>query len=435
VFSGAFKKRTAEKNDISSLFHNQPKSTIMDVFAKSSMFAPQGTQKKIKADVLLPTRLTAKVQVYLFPTTLSEEVSTKIGFSFALIGSSSNKSSVEWKSYLVSYTCFLFPQITRSLDKNNYEISELKVDDIKEILDKVSKLVEASKAEGDESSIKTGFLSGLKFHDGLPSLGETSNEAWLGAECKMKHVYCHYATVLFLAAKQVTDANSRTQISKSRPEALIRKYHLDEETGILNGSFRLSDHAHIMLNVAWAEMGAFKVNCVTSFAKFSSDEANLAQDIIYTNMQLMKYSGMTHAQISYKFLKAYPWAADIPILRSSVVTFIDSLIQSNAVEAYLQPFTKIMYGDKSALYPRKDMEPLVACAVAAETDVHETLQGFYTSQKFGAVIEAFLEERKDREIRRNRLARGIKGSMAYEEAHEDSEESGDEQDEDEDDTE
>jgi len=378
----------------------------MDAFAKNSMFAPQAAQSKTKSTLLLSTRLKSKVRVFVFPANLSEEDSTIIAFAFCLTGSAVNKMSPEWKSYLVSYTCFLFPNLTRGLDKNAYEIEEMNVSDIASQMEKIKALVSAAQTQEEHTVIPSGFLSGFSLHDSLPSLGITTDEEWLGAECKMKHVYCHYATLLFLSAKQATDDRAKAQMAKKRPDALIRKYHLDSDTSILVGAFRLSEHAYTMLNVAWSELGAFKVQCISQFAKFSSDESNLAQDIIYTNMQLMKFSGMAHAQISYRFLKSYPWATEIPILRSSVVTFIDSLMQSNSIEPELQPYTKIMYGDKSALYPRKDMEPLVACAVAAETDIHETLQGFYTSQKFGGVIEAFLDERKDRETRRTHKSRG-----------------------------
>lgn len=380
----------------------------MEGFATASMFAPQIAKNKVKAGNLLPTRMVSKVRVVVFPSTLTQDEARYIGLAFAVLGASTTGSSDVWKSYLVSYTCFLFPELGRKLDSNAYEVLETSLESVRGQLDLIARLeYEALNAEDDSKDTDTA-LSNFVLHTALPALGEIAGGQWVGVEAKIKQIYCHYATVLFLAGKKVSDARSRAQITTSRPLALISKYHLDDPTVILTGTLRLSDYAHEMLNLSWDELGAFKIACITRFADFGTDATNLPQDIIFTNLQLLKFSGMAHALINYKFLKAYPWAVEIPVLRSSIVTFIDSVAKSAKVEAKLQPFVKMMYGDKTDLFPRKEMEPLIACAVAAETDVHESLSGYYTTQKFGPVVEAFLEERQDRERIRNRAARGLK---------------------------
>jgi len=248
-----------------------------------------------------------------------------------------------------------------------------------------------------ENTLPDDGLLGLTLHPGLPAAGASQGYRWCGAEASMKHVYAHYSLVVFLAGKGIDDIN-RSAITEKRPRAIINKCKLDEVTETLNGSLRLSDPSHTYINAAWSEMTIFRAACFMEFIHYASMEVNLAQDIIYTSVHLLRYTGLSHARFSYKLIKSNPWVREFPPLQSSVAVFEDSLKESMRVPSILQPYVKLIYADKSSLFPRKEMEPLVACAAAMEQQLHDTVQQFFRSDKYAAIVDLFLDERNRRAV-------------------------------------
>lgn len=358
------------------------------------MFAPRAYAPQASR-TLMKTRLVKKTMIYTFPTDLSEEELLSTGLAFMLMGTNTTASLEEWKSYVCSYTCFLIPEMRGKLALENYAYTAVSKASMAPILARLQTYIDKGLAEEEDNNLSDTGLVNITLHAGLPAASAPSGYKWVGAEATMKHIYAHYSLVVFLAGKIITDVN-RAAITENRPGAIIGKCNLDEETLTLVGALRLSDPSHTYIHAAWAEMTTFRAACFLEFMNYASMNVNFAQDIIYTSVHLLRYTGLTHARFAYKLLKANPWVREFPPLQGSVTVFEDSLRESMKVPSLLQPYLKLIFADKSNLFPRKEMEPLVACAVAIEEQMSDTVQQFYRSDKYAAIVDLFMDERQQR---------------------------------------
>lgn len=367
-----------------------------DIFQTARMFAPKAYAPRAGKN-LMSMNLVEKTVVYLMPKELSMDEKKLVGLVFMIMGTSKTATLEQWKSYVCSYTCFLIPGMQSKLKPDSYAVVTVSKANLAPVLARVQAYVDASVLEEAENALPDDGLAGLALHPGLPPADAPGGYKWCGAEATMKHTYAHYSLVVFLAGKNIDDQN-RTSITENRPRAVIGKCSLDEITETLNGSLRLSDESHTYINAAWSEMTIFRAACFLEFVNYASMDVNMAQDIIYTSVHLLRYTGMSHARFSYKLIKSNPWVREFPPLQSSVAVFEDSLRESQRVPSVLQPYLKLIFADKSSLFPRKEMEPLVACAAALEQQMHESVQQFFRSDKYAATVDLFLDERNNRAV-------------------------------------
>lgn len=358
------------------------------------MFAPKAYAPSARK-TLMRTALVERTVVYVMPEDLSDKEKLMVGLVFMLMGTAQSATLSSWKSYICSYTCFLLPEMRGKLPADSYATTSLTRAAVAPMLALVEQYMDNGLAEEDQNALPDEGLIGVTLHSGLPAAAALSGYKWCGAEATMKHVYSHYSMIVFLAGKIITDVN-REAITDRRPAAIIGKCNLDPLTLTLNGALRLSDASHTYINAAWSEMTVFRAVCFLEFMNYASMEVNFAQDIIYTSVHLLRYTGLSHARFSYKLIKANPWVKDFPPLQSSYTVFEDSLRESMKIPAMLQPYIKLIFADKSNLFPRKEMEPLVACAVAIEQQMYDTVQQFYRSDRYTAIVDLFLAERQRR---------------------------------------
>jgi hypothetical protein len=251
-----------------------------------------------------------------------------------------------------------------------------------------------------ETAIKAGVLI-----PGLPSVDPEAPLAESYGEWAPRIIVSHYSIVLFLAGKRI-EGDDHTAISVNRPLALRGKAHIIDQSAFMEGQLRLSDISHIQINNAWSESSSLRAACLSEFSLFSQSDTEFTQDLIYTTMHLLKYSNMTHAKITYDFLLGNTWAIEVPALRKSIGVFLDSVRASASYADHLLPYLKLIYGDKIDIFPRKDLEPLIACAVAVGAETNPTLLDFYVSGEHQSIVDAFLEEYEARKrIRSKELAK------------------------------
>lgn len=363
-------------------------------FDVARMFAPKAYAPSA-SKALMKTRLVKKTIVFILPSDISEADMMAVGLAFMLMGTATGAPLESWKSYVCSYTCFLLPEIQGRLPAESYTFVSLSKAAITPVLARIQQYVDMGLVEDDANKLPDDGLAGVTLHPELPAAGAGAGYKWCGAEATMKHIYAHYSLIVFLAGKIIT-VDNREAITEKRPAAIIGKCNLDENTLTLNGPLRISDDGHVYINAAWSEMTIFRATCFLEFIQYASMEVNFAQDIIYTSVHLLRYTGLSHARFSYKLIMSNPWVKDFAPLQSSYTTFEDSLKESIKVPALLQPYVKLIFADKSSLFPRKEMEPLVACAVAMEQEMHDSVQQFYRSDKYAAIVDLFLAERQRR---------------------------------------
>jgi hypothetical protein len=365
---------------------------------KTNVFSPKGHISLTRKQQVVPTAFSDRIAVPHLPDNTTVEVRNAFAYGMMMCGTSESKLSAEWKAYLPAYTVVVVPGLKGKMAATAFSFTQLSSAQVQDFADRFSRFqlalvgrdpsaISLAKVDLESSPCMPGLplpKKGLEWEEGF---GEWEPKIYLS----------HYSIVLFLAGKRI-EGEDHSSVAVKRPDALKRKGHMTGTIAFLDGKLRISDSAHLLVNNAWAEMSSLRSVCFTEFAKYEQMETDITQDLIYTTMHLLKFSGMAHAKITYGFLKAYPWVHEVPSLKTSLGVYVESIRAAAKYPAAIQPYVKLIYGDKAEIFPRKELEPLVACAVASESEVNDSLMGFYTSGEFGPIVDAFLNERNVRAV-------------------------------------
>lgn len=371
--------------------------TSKGLMPSEGVFGPKNLSRVGKQQTPLKAAFIDKCMVHLLPGGVSEETREKIAFAMMMTGGSKDDMLGPWKQYIATYTFLMFPGLRKKADVSGFVFREVPMNEVNGIIQKIDSLIEALNSE-DQTRISTAaaMLEGKAIYPGLPTI--PSELDWMAGhgEWVTKVIACHYSLVLFLCGKRL-EGDDHSAITKRRPDALRKKAHLGDTIAFLDGPLRLSDVSHLQINNAWAEVSSLRSVCIQEFALFSGMNTDFVQDIIHTSMHLLRYSGMQHAKITHDFLRANEWAVDLPSLRTPIGVYVDSVKAASRYPREIQPYIKLIYGDKADVFPRKELEPLIACALSVGRELNESLNDFYASGEFGPVVEAFLNERERRE--------------------------------------
>lgn len=369
----------------------------MDFLSNTTVFNPSAGIQRGQKTTIISTGFTKKILFYVLPDNISSESRERTLFLLAALGASTEESLDKWKSWILTYVCAMTPAIAKMVSSKMFQaiqVSSARILEIDQVFEEVEKAIEQDDATA--VGVLTTKLASLEIFTALPRLPSGLNLANANGEWNAKVVACHFSIMLFLAGKRV-DGNDHSQITTARPRAVKSKAHLAGTVDLLEGTFRLSNTAHTRINDAWSEMGALRAIVFTEYAKFESAEVDEYQNIIWTTMHLLRFSGMSHAAIVFSFLQVCPWVHEIPTLRPALAAYARSIVEAEKVDQKLFPYVKLIYGDKSTFFLRKDLEPLIACAVSVLTETNPTLAAYFTKAEFAPIVEAFELKRKEKE--------------------------------------
>jgi len=388
-----------------------------------SMFQAQGPKPGRSSKRIPVTAFTQRVVVPVLPRDASYDLQIAFGVYLMLCGTSASTSLDEWKKYIATYSAYIVPSVAQRLPQEVYTLHPIGTEKAQQIIAAYGGFKTYLEAldGGADADHKEALLRGLQV-EGLPRPPSQGPWEEVYSQGHPKVIACHYAIVLFLMSKRV-EADNHSPITEARPRALKGKAHITEVMPFLDGKLRLSDVSHLALNSAWSESAALRGACVLEFCRFAEIETDITQDLIYTSMHLMKFGAMAHAKITYAFLKAYPWAGEIPALMNAISIYKDSVLASSKHPEEIRPYLKLIYGDKLSIFPRNELDVLVACAVEVEKETNPTLADFYVNDQYGPIVESFKEEMEKRgEIRRRLIDSQLSKLQGFaDEAEEDEE--------------
>lgn len=369
----------------------------MEFLSTTTVFNPSAGIQKGPKTTVPATGFTKKITYYTLPETASTETRERVMFYLASLGTSSEESLEKWKSWVVTYVCAMTPALSKMLNAKMFQATQIPSPKLLEV-DTIFSDAESAILKDDAAAVEsiTARLAALDTFPVLPRMAEKLNLANANGEWTAKVIACHFSIMLFLAGKRV-DGNDHSQVTIARPRAIKSKAHLDGTIELLEGTFRMSNRAHTRINDAWSEMGALRAIVFTEYAKFESAEVDEYQNLIWTTMHLLRFSGMSHAAIVFSFLQVCPWVYEIPTLRPALALYARSVVEAEKVDSKLFPYIKLIYGDKSTFFLRKDLEPLIACAVSVLTETNPTLAAYYTKPEFAPIVEAFELKRREKE--------------------------------------
>lgn len=348
--------------------------------------------------VMAPLALTDPIPVSILPAAASASAKNGLFFGLMLRGTSDERSLAKWKSWISGFVVNMVPALASKMPAKVFtfvKISDQIVNDLAKAFDDVISAYAARDPSGLQAPITT-LMSNTVFA-GMPEMRADAPLAKANKEWVFKVIMMYFSVLLFVAGKRI-EGDNHEALSINRPRAVKKKAHISSVVAFLDGDLRMSDTAHIQVNSAWAEMSALKGEAFREFAKYTQSDTDFGQDLIYTTMHLLEWNGMQHAKITMDFLHAYPWATEIPALRTPIAIYLQSLYASVKYPVEIRPYLKLIYGDKVSVFPRKDLEPLVACAVAMAKSVSPTLADFYVSGDYNAIVESFLTEARRRQV-------------------------------------
>lgn len=393
----------------------------MDAIKNSTVFNPTSGIGYGTGSVAMATSFSEPITYYTLPETMSQKSRARIVFYIAALGTSTDIGLKRWKSWLVTYVCAVTPAVGKMLNRKTFQavqLSSTKVLEVDTIFDALEDQLDAEDAAGVERSSKA--LADLNIFADFPRMKGGLNLGAANGEWTFKVVACHYSIVLFLAGKRVA-GDDHSQITVARPRALKSKAHISDPVDLLEGSFKLSDVSHVKINDAWSEMGALRGVVFTEYIKFESVDTDEFQNLIWTTLHLLRFSGMSHASIVYNFLQVCPWVHEIPTLRPALASYARSIVEASKVDPRLFPYIKLIYGDKSTFFQRKDLEPLIACAVSVLTETNPTLSAYFTRPEFAPIVEAFNSKRQEKEAQLGASIKITAPTMQFEDDEEGSE--------------
>jgi hypothetical protein len=343
--------------------------------------------------------------------TLTYEQKISVIVAFMLCARSVDDYVNNWKTFIITLICLGFPEFKNVL-----------VDGASEMVDGhhlpatfITAACDA--AQGLINSFKAGIESPdpipLQLPDNLPEVQIAAYSTEHVESSAMESVYGFISLVIFLMGKD-TSTTDRRAIKTARPDAIRRKYKLDNARYFLDGGGALSDEAQDGICQAWLRMPFLRRLWVPEFAKFK-DSPGGPSEVVYTTFKLLEYSGMQHAYYVFRLVDALPWVINIPILKPALTVYVTSISELSTVNPLIQPFYKLIYGDATKIFYRNAMNEIVSCAILYGTRTAPSLRRFVVSQSAVQAVQDFLVAAKGRNVI-------VTGEAAIEEALEEEDE-------------
>lgn len=362
-----------------------------------AVFAPN--LETVASNVIVPG-ITEVVTARFLPTTASTEARKALMLVMAILATSSTDNKALWKSYLVTYILIAYPSLATDKDvARAVSIQQITDEEMVGLNAAGALLKDIIREEEVSKTLGRRILRQAKklFPQYDVALSENDLEDLADSQ-DIRAMYGHVSLVIFLAAKVITDQN-RNSITSARPKALISKYRMpaneNGELTILNGTAKMSNEAHNGINRAWLEMSGFRIPALTQIIRGAVLGADISHDVVHTTVRLLAFSLMSHAVFCRDLITTYDWVQDYDPLRSSISIFVSSANALAKVDPVLRPYVKVIYQDRASFFPRRDMLPLVACAVAVKQEDGGSMMNYATDAQFSGVVAAFRAKRAE----------------------------------------
>jgi len=336
------------------------------------------------------TGIIEKLVIYVWPKNVSDDNKLKTLSVLMACGRSESESPSAWATFAFSYNCLCFPEFVgkiQAVNSREYKFVPLPPLFISQATD----LMET--AEDYEDETPEAYLTALTrivFPAHLPAvtLGiDTLNPDYAACQT-VEVIYGYCSLILFLAGKKITEKNS-VAITEKRPQNLIDAFSIhDSSAYALTGAGQMNSSAHHMINQAWSTYAGARQAIITEVAVFAAG-TSLPQRVVYTVTKLLENSGMQPAYFIHRFLQAMPHAATYSCILPSLNAYVSSIREVAAAPAHLQPYYKLIHGDRTRAFHRNTLLILAACAITYEKYTSPSMNNFDLGEGATAAINMF----------------------------------------------
>jgi len=204
-------------------------------------------------------------------------------------------------------------------------------------------------------------------------------------------VYIALSSILFCIGRQASES-ARASVIDNRPDALIRRFQIpEEEQVILPG--RSSGPSREMLEGvynAFSNYTEVRQAIVLFFLALKREGHHLPlhMEIMMTNFQLMRGSGMTHVEAVTRLARSHPWTLKVPELQPYYYKFTEDLAQFEEIEEDIRPYHRLLVPQSQYLFLSSELRPLVAVAGSFHEDIEKTFSGYvYNKANYLGLID------------------------------------------------
>nr|WKE35260.1 hypothetical protein [Plasmopara viticola lesion associated mononegaambi virus 2] len=318
-----------------------------------------------------------RLVVYHWPRkNITDQAKLSVLAYFTAYGRSESISPSAWATWAFSYVTLAFEQmqgLARAQNDREFEYRPLPYDFIEAIVT----LENACEDYDEHPEVYAQAATRVPHLPNIPDMpsNEETFPPELAATVTIPAVYGFAALIIFLAGKRINEKNAST-ITERRPMNLVNAYQIpDPATYCLTGDGKMGLTSHPYINQAWVTYAPMRIAVISEVARFSAGRS-LAQRVVYTLVKMMEYSGMQQGTFIHEFLQARPEAVNFSCTRPSYNAYATSLREVASAPAHLQPFYKLIHGERTRAFHRNSILILSACATAYKKAITPSMINF-----------------------------------------------------------
>jgi hypothetical protein len=217
--------------------------------------------------------------------------------------------------------------------------------------------------EVEESGDATGFDV---------ELGEDRDGAYTSVQ--EVQLYGALAVCLFALGKQMTEDN-KTAFTEKRPQAVMGKYGVsaDESIFLKGGKYATHPSVFAAIRQGAAIHQEIRSVLVRQLVHVSAQEFQTPElDVLVTIFKQLAGTQLAHVGAIADLILSQPWVLRMDELRPSLMSFQASMEAWMAMDPIERPYVRLLTSDHKALFPRRDMMPLIAVASAEKRGLEST---------------------------------------------------------------
>lgn len=187
----------------------------------------------------------------------------------------------------------------------------------------------------------------------------------------------YFAIVTFLAGRSDSDkvvANVRERRTKN----LYDSHNGKVEFYTVGGELTIAPGTIKTLIRVWSADPTFRSLMITTIIPVSEGSGGIIGAIVGTTLKMNRYAGMNHVLIVSEFLRRFPFVCEMPAFEGQVFLYCtySSLLAREPLA--LQPYFKMIKGDQTGIFDKKQLDKLIGLAVEvlATEDENENLRQY-----------------------------------------------------------
>lgn len=192
-------------------------------------------------------------------------------------------------------------------------------------------------------------------------------------------VYIALASLLFSIGKQATES-ARASVMDNRPDALIRRFSLSEAEQIILPGREAGPSRESLESIynAFANYTEIRKAIIVLFLglKQAGDHLPIHLEVLMTNFNLLRGTGMTHVDAIIKLVRMQPWVLAVPKLEPFFHRFTEELVKFEKVELSVRPYHRLLVPQGDYLFLSSELRPLIAVAGSFIEEVEKTFGNY-----------------------------------------------------------